>query len=46
MITGIQVPLRDGNEKEAKPYLFKYVKGIRLQNKFYIESGMETSLVK
>lgn len=50
MMMGILVPMNmvDGGEEEeeVKPYLFKIIKGIRLENQFYMECGISNSYLR
>ena len=44
---GIQVPSDKMDEEgKVKPYLFKLIKGIRLENNFYMECGITNSYLK
>ena len=46
-MVGIQVPIKQNDQEEnVKPYLFKLINGIRLDNQFFIECGTTNSYYK
>lgn len=46
LMVGIQVPPTDSDDNCARPHLFKIVKGIRIENQFYIECQTSYSLFR
>ena len=47
LMMGILVPMNViENDDHVKPYLFKIIKGIRLENRFYIECGISNSYLR